>query len=228
MPSTSLSAAAPAILIVEDEPDLAAILGDYLRAENFTVTHAARGDSARELINNHTFNLIVLDLMLPGVDGLTLCKEIRQRSAVPVIMTTAKVEELDRLLGLELGADDYICKPYSPREVVARIKAVLRRAASTPNVSDAFTLNCDTFEVSYQGRAIALTSIEFRLLETLYQNRHKVVSRSQLAAHAYLDHRVVSDRTMDSHITKLRKKLAEIVTGEPIQSVYGAGYRLQI
>lgn len=217
------------ILIVEDEPELGQILRDYLSAENFSVTISPDGESARELIEKETFQLIILDLMLPKVDGLTLCKEIRKKSSIPIVMTTAKVEEIDRLLGLEIGADDYICKPYSPREVVARVKAVLRRSGSSMSEpSSTLILNKDSLEVSINNKSCTLTLIEFRLLQTLWANKHKIVSRELLLANAYDDHRVVSDRTMDSHITKLRKKLAEIYDGDPIQSVYGAGYRLQI
>lgn len=217
------------ILIVEDEPELGHILRDYLSAENFSVTISLDGESARERIEKETFQLIILDLMLPKVDGLTLCKEIRKKSSIPIVMTTAKVEEIDRLLGLEIGADDYICKPYSPREVVARVKAVLRRSGSSMSEpSSTLILNKDSLEVSINNKICTLTLIEFRLLQTLWANKHKIVSRELLLANAYDDHRVVSDRTMDSHITKLRKKLAEIYDGDPIQSVYGAGYRLQI
>ncbi|MGN0920830.1 MAG: response regulator [Cellvibrio sp.] len=217
------------ILIVEDEPELGQILRDYLSAENFSVTISLDGESARERIEKETFQLIILDLMLPKVDGLTLCKEIRKKSSIPIVMTTAKVEEIDRLLGLEIGADDYICKPYSPREVVARVKAVLRRSGSSMSEpSSTLILNKDSLEVSINNKICTLTLIEFRLLQTLWANKHKIVSRELLLANAYDDHRVVSDRTMDSHITKLRKKLAEIYDGDPIQSVYGAGYRLQI
>lgn len=217
------------VLIIEDERELGQILKDYLLLENFSVTVAEDGQQARDLLSKENWQIIILDLMLPKVDGITLCKEIRKKSSTPVIMTTAKVEEIDRLLGLEIGADDYICKPYSPREVVARVKAVLRRSSATLNEPDSsLVLNKETLEVLIGDNSCNLTLIEFRLLETLLTNRHKVVSRDLLLANAYDDHRVVSDRTMDSHITKLRKKLADIYDGDPIQSVYGAGYRLQI
>lgn len=217
------------ILVVEDEKDLGEILRDYLLSDNFDVTLVADGKVAQEYLQNEHWDLVILDLMLPNIDGLTLCKEIRKTSSLPVVITTAKVEEIDRLLGLEIGADDYICKPYSPREVIARVKAVLRRAQLTlAPEEDYLQLNKDTLEARLKQQVISLTSIEFRLLETLSKNKHKVVSREQLLKNAYDDHRVVSDRTMDSHITKLRKKLSSIYDGDPIQSVYGVGYRLQI
>lgn len=217
------------ILVVEDEKDLGEILRDYLLSDNFDVTLVADGKDAQQYLQNEHWDLVILDLMLPNIDGLTLCKEIRKTSSLPVVITTAKVEEIDRLLGLEIGADDYICKPYSPREVIARVKAVLRRAQLTLSPEeDYLQLNKDTLEARLKQQVISLTSIEFRLLETLANNKHKVVSREQLLKNAYDDHRVVSDRTMDSHITKLRKKLSSIYDGDPIQSVYGVGYRLQI
>ena len=217
------------ILIVEDETDLGEILRDYLRAENFTSELVGDGLSALEKIRSSHWDLILLDLMLPKLDGLSLCREVRKHSQVPIIMTTAKVEEIDRLLGLEVGADDYICKPFSPREVVARVKAVLRRSqtGSAPE-TELLQLDKDALCARYQQQSVELTAIEFRILETLFQHKHKVVSRAQLQQHAYTDHRVVSDRTMDSHITKLRKKLQQIHPQDLIHSVYGVGYRLQL
>jgi two-component system sensor histidine kinase BaeS len=178
----------------------------------------------------HSPDLIVLDLMLPGRDGLELCRDIRAFSRVPIIMATARAEEIDRLLGLELGADDYICKPYSPREVVARIKAVLRRARPEARGADGTGLSLD--KAAYKVRAgaaeVELTAVEFHLFATLYGEPGRIYSRAQLMDRIYADQRVVSDRTIDSHIKKLRKKLAELLPGEElIHSVYGAGYRYE-
>ncbi len=217
------------ILIVEDEQDLGEILSDYLASENFTTTLIGDGEAALTAIRNQPWDLVILDLMLPKLDGLSICREVRKTSQVPIIMTTAKVEEIDRLIGLEVGADDYICKPFSPREVVARVKAVLRRTnMSSEPEKNPLHLDKDALSASYHNKSVELTSIEFRILDTLSNNRHKVVSRDQLLKNAYTDHRVVSDRTMDSHITKLRKKLLQIHAGEIIHSVYGVGYRLQL
>lgn len=217
------------ILIVEDETDLGEILRDYLTAENFQVTLVGDGELALNKIRTDSWDLVLLDLMLPKIDGLNVCREVRKFSQVPIIMTTAKIEEIDRLLGLEVGADDYICKPFSPREVVARVKAVLRRSKIAGQQDSAiFHLDKDAVRACYQDKSVEITTIEFRILETLATNKHKVVSRDQLLKHAYTDHRVVSDRTMDSHITKLRKKLQQIHNGEIIHSVYGVGYRLQV
>jgi two-component system response regulator BaeR len=217
------------ILIVEDETDLGEILSDYLIAENFQTTLVGDGELALQKIRDESWDLVLLDLMLPKLDGMNVCREVRKFSQVPIIMTTAKIEEIDRLLGLEIGADDYICKPFSPREVVARVKAVLRRSKTNGQMeSTVFHLDKDAVRACYNDKSVEITTIEFRILETLVNNKHKVVSRDLLQKNAYTDHRVVSDRTMDSHITKLRKKLQHIHAGEIIHSVYGVGYRLQI
>lgn len=217
------------ILIVEDEIDLGEILQDYLTSENFTVTLVGDGDVALQKILTEKWDLILLDLMLPKRDGLSICQEVRKTSQVPIIMTTAKVEEIDRLIGLELGADDYICKPFSPREVVARVKAVLRRSnKSEEQNEEGLRLDKERQYACLGTQCVELTSIEFRILETLLLNKQRVISRNLLLKNAYTDHRVVSDRTMDSHITKLRKKLHPICNEDIIHSVYGVGYRLQI
>ena len=215
------------ILIVEDEPELGEIVQDYLRAQEFDTTLVGDGQVALHKILHEHWDLVLLDLMLPGKDGLSICQEVRRVSQVPIIMMTAKVEEIDRLLGLELGADDYICKPYSPRELVARVKAVLRR--TQPVTADLhFYLDKTTLSVRFREQQVEITAVEYRLLETLMASKERVVSREQLMKHAYNDHRVVNDRTMDSHITKLRKKLLQLTEEEIIHSVYGVGYKLQI
>jgi two-component system response regulator BaeR len=169
--------------------------------------------------------------MLPGRDGLEICREVRAFSRVPIIMATARVEEIDRLLGLELGADDYICKPYSPREVVARVKAVLRRARTDPGASPpdkGLVLDEAGFRVRSPSGEVQLTTLEFHLLAALYREPGRILSRGQLMDRIYDDQRIVSDRTIDSHIKKLRKKLAELRPDEElIHSVYGAGYRYE-
>ena len=173
-------------------------------------------------------DLILLDLMLPGQDGIEVCKQIRAESAVPIIMVTARVEEIDRLLGLELGADDYICKPFSPREVVARVKAVLRRSSMTDSfsVKSGLELNTDSLTARNQGKELHLTPVEFALLRTLSSHPRRVFSRDQLMNEMYSDYRVVSDRAVDTHIKNLRRKLNETTGGkELIESVYGVGYR---
>ena len=215
------------ILIIEDEPKLAALIRDYLVAGGFEASTLDRGDGAVAWIRDHQPAAILLDINLPGVDGLSICREVRSFSDVPILLVTARVEEIDRLLGLELGADDYICKPYSPREVVARVRAVLRRTnPALPKTSPAVELDEDRFEARIHGQALSLTPVEFRLLGKLASQPGRVFSRDQLIGALYADHRVVSDRTVDSHVKNLRRKLSELGV-DPISAVYGVGYRFE-
>ena len=217
------------ILIDEDEPKIAALLEDYLVAKGgFETGIVDRGDAVMKAFRRRPPDLVLLDLMLPGLDGIEVCKQIRAESGVPIIMVTARVEEIDRLLGLELGADDYICKPFSPREVVARVKAVLRRAG--PGAQGASTsvleIDAEKFSARYEGRKLNLTPVEFALLKALAAQEGRVFSRDQLMNEMYSDYRVVSDRAVDTHIKNLRRKLDEVSGGrEMIESVYGLGYR---
>ncbi|MCB1598603.1 MAG: response regulator [Lysobacterales bacterium] len=221
------------VLIVEDEPKLAAVLRDYLLADGAVVELIEHGDDALPALRLNPPDLLLLDLMLPGTDGLTICKELRQFSTVPVIMITARVEEIDRLLGLELGADDYVCKPFSPREVLARARALLRRShdwqrAAGNSARSGLDLDEDRFEARWRGRKLDLTPVEFRLLKALVQRPGHVMSRAQLLEHLYMDHRVVSDRTVDSHIKNLRRKFEDMEAGsDPIKSIYGVGYKYE-
>jgi two-component system, OmpR family, response regulator BaeR len=217
------------ILIVEDEPKLAALLGDYLKAAGHETAWIASGLDVIPAIRAREPDLVLLDLMLPGRDGLDICRELRSFSELPVIMMTARVEEIDRLLGLELGADDYICKPYSPREVVARCKAVLRRNRRTsPPGRASLQLDEAGWRATYHGIELDLTPVEFRLLRTLSAAPGRVFSREQLLDGLYDDHRVVTDRTVDSHIKNLRRKLEQIAPEEPlIRSIYGVGYKFE-
>jgi two-component system, OmpR family, response regulator BaeR len=222
------------ILIIEDETRLAALLADYLKAAGFATDCLATGTGAVDWIRAHAPALVLLDLRLPGMDGLDICRQVRAFSAVPIIMTTARVEEIDRLLGLGLGADDYVCKPYSPREVVARVKAVLRRLHPQEPVADAavagpLRLDDDSLRVRADGGEIQLTAVEYALLRALVARPGKILSRARLMERIYDDHRIVSDRTIDSHVKKLRKRLAEILPPgrELIHSVYSVGYRYE-
>ncbi|MFT3762856.1 MAG: response regulator [Pseudoxanthomonas sp.] len=221
---------APArILVVEDEPRLAGVLRDYLHAAGHASEWVADGAEVVPAFRRFAPDLVLLDLMLPNRDGVGLCRELRAESAVPVIMVTARVEEVDRLLGLEVGADDYICKPYSPREVVARVHAVLRRHRHDPHAAAVPGLSIDeaACRASIGGRDLELTQVEFRLLRTLAANPGRVYSRDQLMDRLYADHRIVTDRTVDSHVKNLRRKLADIGGEDWIRSVYGVGYRLE-
>lgn len=219
------------ILIVEDEDKLAALLIDYLRKDGFATHWLSDGDTVIERVKANPPALIVLDLMLPGTDGLTLCRELRGFCQIPIIMVTARVEEIDRLLGLEMGADDYICKPFSPREVVARIRAVLRRTtknadADASTAQQGLSIDEERFEARLDGQLLELTPVEFRILALLGNKPGNVYSRNQLMDHIYTDGRVVSDRTVDSHIKNLRHKLDAAGAVDMIRSVYGVGYKL--
>ncbi|MDY0037955.1 MAG: response regulator [Zoogloea oleivorans] len=218
------------ILIVEDEPKLAALLGDYLKAAGHETAWIANGLDVIPAIRAREPDLVLLDLMLPGRDGLDICRELRSFSELPVIMMTARVEEIDRLLGLELGADDYICKPYSPREVVARCKAVLRRnRRSPPPERHPLHIDENSWRATYHGIELDLTPVEFRLLRTLSAAPGRVFSRENLLDGLYDDHRVVTDRTVDSHIKNLRRKLEQIAPEAPlIRSIYGVGYKFEL
>lgn len=219
------------ILIVEDEVKLANLLADYFKLTEYQPHQIHHGDEVLSWVKAHQPTVILLDIMLPGKDGITLCSEIRQFSNVPILMVTAKVDEIDRLLGLELGADDYICKPFSPKEVVARVKAVLRRSQqfTLDNVEAVLKLDPQRLIVSFNASDIALTSVEFELLRPLVKQPGRIFTRQQLMQNMYSDERIVNNRTIDSHIKKLRKKLTDISQGQDmIQSVYGAGYRLVV
>ena len=220
------------ILIVEDEEKIASLLSDYLEKTGGYRTHwVARGDEALAAFDESSPDLVLLDLMLPGMNGLDICKAIRIKSAVPVIMVTALVEEIDRLLGLELGADDYICKPFSPREVVARVKAVLRRANAMTDelLPPGLVIDDERHTASINNIQLKLSPVEFALLSHLAAHPGQVFSRDQLMSSIYSDYRVVSDRTVDTHVKNLRRKLADSNPGtELIESVYGVGYRLTI
>lgn len=221
------------ILIVEDENKIAAVLLDYLAQSGFETHHLTRGDEVMPWLAEHPVDLVLLDLMLPGKSGLDLCRELRSgapgRPAPAVIMVTARVEEIDRLLGLELGADDYICKPFSPREVVARVKAVLRRGSHAPAAAGhGLLLDEGAWRATYGGQDLGLTVVEFQLLKVLSARPGRIFSRDQLMDSMYRDERIVSDRTVDSHIKKLRRKLEERAPDrELIHSVYGLGYKYE-
>ena len=219
----------PLILVVEDEPKLAQLMIDYLQASNYRTHHLADGNAILSYVQQTPPDLMLLDLMLPGRDGLTLCREIRRFSELPIIMVTARTEEIDRLLGLEIGADDYICKPFSPREVVARVKTILRRVKRSPEeaqLASHLLIDEGRFQASWREQPLELTPAEFRLLKTLALEPGKVFSREQLLNHLYDDYRVVTDRTIDSHIKNLRRKLENLDAEQPfIRAVYGMGYR---
>lgn len=223
------------ILIIEDEDKIALLVSDYLKREGFETTCHHNGSGALELVRKIQPDLMILDLMLPGMDGLTLCKEIRKTSQMPIIMLTAKIDEIDRLIGLEIGADDYICKPFSPREVVARVKTVLRRSTATADspginklVAGNIEMNEESREVTVAGQSVNLTPSEFGLLQVMIHSPGRVFSRSELIDRVQGYHFDGYDRTVDSHVKNLRKKLAEINGNkEVISTIYGVGYKLK-
>ena len=218
------------ILIVEDERKLADLLRDYLSEAGYTVSWLDRGDRVVPRVKQDPPALILLDIMLPGLDGTEVCREIRKFSKIPILMITARVEEVDRIIGLELGADDYICKPFSPREVVARVKAVLRRAYSEPETSrlavGPISLDETTRRVSVNEEALNLTPSEFGLLKIMIAHPSRVFSRSELLDKVQGYQFEGYDRTIDTHIKNIRKKISEKLPGrEVIHTVYGIGYK---
>lgn len=222
------------ILIVEDEDKIAEVLRDYLRQHGYATHRIARGDEVEPWVRANPVDLVLLDVMLPGKDGLEICRALRAFSDAAIIMVTARVDEIDRLLGLSLGADDYICKPFSPREVVARVATVLRRtrqkaggaaapAAAAP--ARGLVLDESAWRAALDGKPLELTAVEFKLLSVLAAHPGRIYSREQLMDQMYRDERIVADRTVDSHVKKLRRKIAEVVPGQEfIHSVYGVGY----
>ncbi len=219
------------ILVVDDEPEIVDLLRSYLRRDGFDVDDAGDGEAALAAFAKVHPDLVILDLMLPKVDGREVCRRIREMSGTPIIMLTARDEETDKLLGLELGADDYITKPFSPREVVARVRAVLRRGSRETiemvRVGD-LTIDLRAHEVNLQGRRVNLTPTEFRLLEILAGHPNQVFTRMQLIdriqGHAFEGY----ERTVDAHIKNLRGKVEpDPRNPRHILTVYGVGYKFQ-
>ena len=215
------------ILIVEDEYDMADMICRFMRKEGFKATHIDNGNDVVDFVRTQKPDLVVLDLMLPGKEGTQVCKELRTFTDIPVLMVTAKVSEADRLIGFDLGADDYVCKPFSAMELAMRVHVHLRRAAlnQTPE-NDQLTLDADKLKASFNGVVVDLTAIEFSLLSLLKNKPGNIYSRNFILDNIYQDYRVVSDRTVDSHIRNLRKKMKMLTDRHDfVQSVYGAGYR---
>lgn len=220
------------IVVVEDEPDLVDVVTYNLKREGYLVSAARRGDEGLNLIRSELPDLVLLDLMLPGMDGLSICRQMKSDGAlkaIPIIIASAKGEESDVVIGLEMGADDYLAKPFSPRELLARIKAVLRRGTPTDNASDERIVVRDLLidpgkhEVKIKDEIIGLTSTEFKLLHHLASSRGRAFSREQLLNRVVGMGVVVVDRNIDVHIRALRKKLGE--RSDMIQTIRGVGYR---
>jgi two-component system, OmpR family, response regulator BaeR len=218
------------ILIVEDEVKISKVLCDYLERSGYTVSCLRRGDEVLPQVKKNPPTLILLDIMLPGMDGMEVCRELRKFSNIPVIMITARVDEIDRLLGLELGADDYVCKPFSPREVVARVRAVLRRShprqTETLMTVGEIALDEEKHQVLISGAEVKLTPCEFQLLKVLIAHPNRVFTRSELLNLVQGYDFEGYDRTIDTHIKNLRKKVAAMAPDrELVGTVYGIGYK---
>ena len=220
------------VLVIEDDPKIVNLLGLYLKREGFNVASAADGREALDAATRIRPSLIILDLMLPHMDGVEVCRLLRAASDVPILMLTARVDELDKLLGLSLGADDYVTKPFSPREVVARVKTILRRTArERPSLvlqRGSLEMDLDRHRVTVGGVEVDLTPVEFRLLQTLLESPERAFTRDQLLNHIYAHHEAaVVDRAIDVHVGKVRQKLGD----DPdhprfIATVRGVGYKL--
>lgn len=218
------------VLVAEDEAKIAELLSDYLEAAGMTVTKVTDGGAVEACVGRVQPDVLLLDVMLPNKDGMAICRDLRRNSDLPIIMLTARVEEIDRLLGLELGADDYVCKPFSPREVVARVKAVTRRASRAADEGrTAIDIDERTMRARIGDHRLDLTPVEFRLLAALLRHPGRVYRRDELLDVIYDDYRDVSDRTIDSHVKNLRRKIeAALPNQQLVHSVYGIGYKLEL
>jgi two-component system OmpR family response regulator len=219
------------ILVVDDDGHIRQVVRYALERAGHTVREAKDGAEALREVEREPPELMVLDILLPEDDGLAVCKRVRKDSRLPIIFLSSRDDELDRVIGLELGADDYITKPFSPRELVARVAAVLRRAAAEPGDAKLLThgaLHMDgaRHRCTWSGREVTLTVVEFALLQTLLAAPGRVFERGQIVQHAYGRGHHITERTVDSHIRRLRKKLSEL-GADPIETVYGVGYRLR-
>lgn len=220
------------ILVVEDDARIADMLGNYLQAQGWQVQVLADGLQVEPEVRRMEPSLVLLDIMLPGLDGIEVCRGLRSFSAVPIIMVTARIDEIDRLVGLEVGADDYVCKPFSPREVVARVKALLRRVegrlgGAAP--AHGFVVDEGAQRIAWREHWLPLTRIEYRLLRQLVLRPGHVFSRDRLLQSVHEEFRDTTDRAIDSHVKNLRRKIAAVrPQGSAIASVYGAGYRLEL
>ena len=221
------------IAIVDDEPDILELVSLHLTKAGFSVREFTDADSFNAFVETSTPDLIVLDLMLPDTDGLELCKTLKRKdafAAIPIIMLTAKGEETDKILGLELGADDYVTKPFSPKELVARVKAVLRRPArkesgKTIEIAGRVVIDLEKYQVTVKGKRVDLTTTEFKVLQLLASRKGYVFSRDNILDYLWGDEKAVVDRTIDVHIRHLREKLGSAAS--LIKNIRGIGYKLE-
>ena len=222
--------AASRVLVVEDDRKISDLILNYLRVDGHEATAVYDGREAVQQISQRAPDAVILDWMLPGLDGIGVCKAVRAFSDVPILMLTARVDELDRLLGLDTGADDYVCKPFGPREVVARVRALLRRASGRViALPQPWLVEEASFRISWLGQWLPLTRIEFMVFRTLLARPGRVFSRAQLLSSVHDSQRDISDRAIDTHVKNLRKKVQAIDPGsDRIASVYGLGYRFDL
>ena len=215
------------VLVVEDDPRIALLLLDYLRSEGFQAHSLADGKLALSEVEHAPPDLLILDLNLPGLDGVSVCRAVLAISDIPILIVTARTDELDRLLGLNSAADDYVCKPFSPREVMARVHALLRRSERrVTSETSLWTIDDDSLRIAWRGHWLSLTPLEFRMLRRLLSQPGRVFSRAQLLESAHGELRDVSDRAIDTHIKNLRRKLQAVRPDDDcIASVYSVGYR---
>ena len=224
----------PTILVVEDEPDMQRGLKDNLEFENYAVEMAADGESALQQISEHTYDLIILDVMLPKISGLDVCKRTRKQGiTTPIIMLTARGEEIDKVLGLELGADDYVTKPFGVRELLARVKALLRRAEGSVGVASermilgTLEVNFTGYMAAREGEPLSLTPKEIDILKYFWHHRNKTVTREELLTNVWGYDESYSTRTVDNFILKLRQKIeADPANPKHILTIHGVGYKL--
>jgi two-component system OmpR family response regulator len=228
------------VLAADDDPHIREVLRFTLENGGYTAILAGDGKEALEAFASHSPTVVILDIVMPEMNGVDVCKEIRKNSGAPVIFLTSKDDEIDRVVGLEIGADDYITKPFSPRELLARIRAILRRIVShaTPPewargnedpsdtmIHGALSMNMESFKAYWLDQEVSLTPTEFSILKALLKYPGKVFTRDELMDRAYPGGEIVSDRTIDSHVRRVRKKFSDI-GGEPVETVHGLGYRL--
>lgn len=220
----------PNVLIAEDDDQIAAVLVDYLHQAGFDTHRVANGDDALQAVRQNMPSVLILDIMLPGMDGIAVCQSVRQFSQLPILMLTAKTDEEDRLVGLDSGADDYVCKPFSPREIVARVRGLVRRANANASPSGAvpstgFVFGDATERIRWGGDIIPLTKVEERLLRTMATQPRRVFTREALLNILHDEFRDIGDRAIDTHIKNLRRKLKQLVADkEFIRAMYGVGY----
>lgn len=223
----------PHILLIDDDAELSQLVTDYLKLDGFSLDRAADGISGLQLAQTGAYQLILLDIMLPGLDGLSLLRQLRQTSYCPVLMLTARGDDIDRILGLELGADDYLAKPFNPRELSARVRAILRRVElaqqpvqhQTPILElNRVALNRQNRQVFCNESPVVLTATEFQLLEYLMQNAGRIVSKEELSKEVMGRVLQQYDRSLDMHVSNIRKKLAQSASDEKIQTLRGSGY----